>query len=163
MGNGYTFYIIQKCRLCPSEYTCAEYIFGYTDTLPNPLIPRRKTHTEIMLKSKNTRTVILYIYLNFVLVSSVEDWKWASDYETKWVITTREQRTQRIRRFEHQPQMELSLRHEYENQPHVNWMPQERPEWLLFEIEMNLSIRRIQVRPIFDKIRYFVVMKVLWI
>lgn len=61
------------------------------------------------------------------------------------VMTTREQRTQRIRRFEHQPQMELLLRRERANEPHSIWKPHERPEWLLFEIEMDLSIRCIQV------------------
>lgn len=69
------------------------------------------------------------------------------------VMTTREQRIHRIERFEHQRQMELMLRREHENLPHDNWMPHERPEWLLFEIEMDLSIRSIQVKkfaPIFN-------------
>lgn len=61
------------------------------------------------------------------------------------VMTTREQRTQRIKRYEHQPQMELLLRRERANEPHSIWKPYERPEWLLFEIEMDLSIRCIQV------------------
>lgn len=35
---------------------------------------------------------------------------------------------------------------EEENKPHVNWKPCERPEWLIFEIEQNLTIRKIQIK-----------------
>lgn len=35
-------------------------------------------------------------------------------------------------------------RHEI-HEPYTNWSPREYPEWLLFEIEQNLTIRRIQI------------------
>lgn len=40
---------------------------------------------------------------------------------------------------------DLAATRESENKPHTNWRPCEYPEWLLFEIEQNLTIRRIQI------------------
>lgn len=40
---------------------------------------------------------------------------------------------------------DLAAARESENRPHMNWKPCEYPEWLLFEIEQNLTIRRIQI------------------
>jgi len=37
------------------------------------------------------------------------------------------------------------LSREQENPGHENWIPAEHPEWLLFEIEMNLMIRAVQI------------------
>ncbi|KAJ6646166.1 hypothetical protein Bhyg_01377, partial [Pseudolycoriella hygida] len=71
--------------------------------------------------------------------------------ELKWVIgafavtLAHEQRADRIRSYENQPQMIAALQLERENEPHSNWFPVEYPEWLLFEIEQNLSVRRIQI------------------
>lgn len=39
----------------------------------------------------------------------------------------------------------MTVRYEYKNMPYSNWSPHERPEWLLFEIEMDLNIQRNQV------------------
>lgn len=55
---------------------------------------------------------------------------------------TREQRENRIRGL---PQSSAAAQKENENEPYVNWSPCEYPEWLLFEIEQNVTIRRIQI------------------
>lgn len=58
-----------------------------------------------------------------------------------------ELRAGRIAIFRDQlPQMEVALRREEESQPFENWSPADYPEWLLFEIEMNVTIRRIQIQ-----------------
>lgn len=56
-----------------------------------------------------------------------------------------EQRSQRIEIYKHNPQLKPALDREVENEPHINWKPSEYPEWLLFEIEQNLTIRRVQI------------------
>lgn len=68
-------------------------------------------------------------------------------------MTCREQRTKRIARFQNQPHMESALRREQENALHHNWQPHQHPDWLLFQIEMDLSIRTVQVSADFDRIR----------
>lgn len=62
------------------------------------------------------------------------------------VTLTHEQRDRRISMFEQQPQMLVALEREQETQPHSNWRPCEHPEWILFEIEQNISIRPIQIK-----------------
>ncbi|XP_031621557.1 uncharacterized protein LOC116339677 [Contarinia nasturtii] len=57
----------------------------------------------------------------------------------------KEQRQKRIEIFSQDPQLKPAYEREIENDPHVNWKPHQRPEWLLFEIEQNLTIRRIQI------------------
>lgn len=54
-----------------------------------------------------------------------------------------EQRIKRIEIYSQQDQFRMEK--ETENQPHVNWKPCDFPEWLLFEIEQNLTIRGVQV------------------
>lgn len=72
------------------------------------------------------------------------------------VVTCREQRELRNARYEQQTQMEVAHRREQENPLHENWQPHEHPEWLLFQIEMDLSIRNMQVTiRIFDFSREF--------
>lgn len=61
------------------------------------------------------------------------------------VMTCREQFALRTARYLSQTQMEGALRSQQENPLHSNWRPHEHPEWLLFEIEMDLSIRIMQV------------------
>lgn len=56
-----------------------------------------------------------------------------------------EQRDRRIESYKKQAQMQPVMEQELENEPHVNWKPCDYPEWLLFEIEQNLTIRRIQI------------------
>lgn len=41
--------------------------------------------------------------------------------------------------------MKAALEQEQVNEPHTNWLPSEHPEWLLFEIEQDLTIRPIQI------------------
>lgn len=57
----------------------------------------------------------------------------------------REQRKNRIAYYSKRPELQAALDREQNNVPHVNWKPYEYPEWLLFEIEQNLTIRRIQI------------------
>ncbi|XP_031624364.1 uncharacterized protein LOC116341417 [Contarinia nasturtii] len=72
------------------------------------------------------------------------------DHRLKMVIgalaitIAKEQREQRIERLKDRPQSKPAFDREMENKPYINWKPSERPEWLLFEIEQNLTIRRIQ-------------------
>lgn len=56
-----------------------------------------------------------------------------------------EQRQKRIKTYEKQSKLKAALNRELENQPFSNWLPCEYPQWLLFEIEQNLTIRRIQI------------------
>lgn len=63
-----------------------------------------------------------------------------------WALAiAKEHRLNRISIYFDQPQLKPALERELENEPYVNWKPNERPEWLLFEIEQNLTIRRIQI------------------
>ncbi|XP_031632913.1 uncharacterized protein LOC116346822 [Contarinia nasturtii] len=63
-----------------------------------------------------------------------------------WAISiVHEQREQRIERYSQRPELKYEMEIENDNKPHVNWKPHERPEWLIFEIEQNLTIRRIQI------------------
>lgn len=61
------------------------------------------------------------------------------------VTIAHEQRQNRIAIYSQHDHLKGALDREEQNQPHINWNPSEYPEWLLFEIEQNLSIRRIQV------------------
>lgn len=62
------------------------------------------------------------------------------------VLFSLDQRAARLKNLEQQqPQMEVALRREKEEIPFLNWLPCSYPQWLLFEIEMNLTIRRIQI------------------
>lgn len=62
------------------------------------------------------------------------------------VLFSLDQRAVRLKKLEQQqPQMEVALRREKEENPFCNWLPCIYPQWLLFEIEMNLTIRRIQI------------------
>lgn len=65
-----------------------------------------------------------------------------------WAITiVHEQRQKRIDSYtEHADLQSAELDAELENRPHEGWEPCKRPEWLLFEIEQNLTIRRIQIK-----------------
>ncbi|KAG4065067.1 hypothetical protein HA402_007464 [Bradysia odoriphaga] len=61
------------------------------------------------------------------------------------VQIVREQRDRRIRIYAQQPEMNVALDKELKNEPHTNWLPFEYPEWLIFEIEQNVTIRPIQI------------------
>lgn len=61
------------------------------------------------------------------------------------IVITREQRELRIEAYKQRSDLRAALEKEETNQPHENWLPREYPEWLLFEIEQNLTIRRIQI------------------
>ncbi|XP_031637089.1 uncharacterized protein LOC116349684 [Contarinia nasturtii] len=61
------------------------------------------------------------------------------------VTIVHEQRQKRIALYSQQDHLKGALTREMQNEPHVNWKPCEYPEWVLFEIEQNLMIRRIQV------------------
>lgn len=62
------------------------------------------------------------------------------------VLFSLDQRAARLTSLEQQqPQMEIALRREREEIPFSNWLPCVYPQWLLFEIEMNVTIRRIQI------------------
>lgn len=56
-----------------------------------------------------------------------------------------EQRFNRISTYWQKSHKESTLEREIENTPYENWKPNEYPEWLLFEIEQNVTIRRIQI------------------
>lgn len=63
------------------------------------------------------------------------------------VLFSLDQRAARLENLElQQPQMEVALRREKEEIPFSNWLPCDYPQWLLFEIENNLTIRRIQIK-----------------
>lgn len=79
------------------------------------------------------------------LLSSQTDDRLKSIIGAFAITLMHEQRLRRIANFEQQPQMIVALEREKETEPHSNWLPREYPEWLLFEIEQNISIRRIQV------------------
>lgn len=61
------------------------------------------------------------------------------------IAIAQEQRQNRIKALTNQEQLKPDLDKEEENQPYINWKPCEYPEWLIFEIEQNLTIRRIQI------------------
>ncbi|XP_055297736.1 uncharacterized protein LOC129566134 [Sitodiplosis mosellana] len=64
-----------------------------------------------------------------------------------WAVTiAREQRDKRIEHYSQRPDLKADMDREFENVPHVNWKPSERPEWLIFEVEQNLTIREIQIK-----------------
>lgn len=56
-----------------------------------------------------------------------------------------EQREDRIHELSKRPELKATFDKERLNEPYENWSPHEYPEWLLFEIEQNLTIRRIQI------------------
>lgn len=91
------------------------------------------------------------MYPRLVITSVLQKLLHSTDYRLKWLIgafavtLALEQRRQRIATFELLPQMIVALEREKENELHSNWLPSEHPEWLLFEIEQNLGIRRIQI------------------
>ncbi|XP_055301272.1 uncharacterized protein LOC129567922 [Sitodiplosis mosellana] len=58
---------------------------------------------------------------------------------------TREQRESRIQAYSRRSDQQAALDREEKNEPHTNWSPYDYPEWLLFEIEQNVTIRRIQI------------------
>lgn len=61
-----------------------------------------------------------------------------------WAIEiAREQRRKRIELY--RSGSKAFFDKEMKNEPHTNWKPSDYPEWLLFEIEQNLTIRRIQI------------------
>lgn len=63
-----------------------------------------------------------------------------------WAVSiANEQRFNRISEYWRNSQLEPMLEKEIDNQPYANWKPNEYPEWLLFEIEQSLTIRRIQI------------------
>lgn len=63
-----------------------------------------------------------------------------------WAITiASEQRFDRMSMLWKQPQEKPSLDRELETTPYENWQPSKYPEWLLFEIEQNVTIRKIQI------------------
>lgn len=63
-----------------------------------------------------------------------------------WAIEiARQQRQKRIEMYERLHSQESFLDKEKKHKPHTNWKPNDYPEWLLFEIEQNLTIRRIQI------------------
>lgn len=56
-----------------------------------------------------------------------------------------EQRENRIEAYKRKPELKEKLDKEEQNIPYKNWIPREFPEWLLFEVEQNLTIRGIQI------------------
>lgn len=63
-----------------------------------------------------------------------------------WAISiASEQRFNRVSMLWKQPQEKPTLDRELETTPYENWKPNQYPEWLLFEIEQNVTIRRIQI------------------
>ena len=58
-----------------------------------------------------------------------------------WVV---EQHLERALHFSRHGQRE-EFERELSNRPHVNWTPSEHLPWLIFELEMNFTIREIQV------------------
>jgi len=72
------------------------------------------------------------------------------------VLLTMEQQATRIARYHKQYHNKegranrelhkLELLSELDNKGHENWIPSEKPEWLLFEIEMDLLVRKLQAQ-----------------
>lgn len=64
-----------------------------------------------------------------------------------WGLTiAQEQRKKRVEIYSNRPDLQPAMERELANEPHENWKPCERPEWLVFEIEQNLTIREIQIK-----------------
>lgn len=91
------------------------------------------------------------MYPRLAITSVLQRLIFSNDCRLKWLIgafavtLALEQRELRIATFEQLPQMAVALEREKENELHSNWLPFEYPEWLLFEIEQNVGIRRIQI------------------
>lgn len=66
------------------------------------------------------------------------------------VLLTVEQRSARCARYSmkgrESAQYQVELDAEQNNPGHENWNPSERPQWLLFEVEMDIMIRPIQAK-----------------
>lgn len=61
------------------------------------------------------------------------------------IALAREQRENRMQAYSQRSDRQAALDRERKNEPYTNWSPCDYPEWLLFEIEQNLTIRRIQI------------------
>lgn len=61
------------------------------------------------------------------------------------IALAREQREIRMQAYSQRSDRQAALDRETKNKPYTNWSPCDYPEWLLFEIEQNLTIRRIQI------------------
>ncbi len=79
------------------------------------------------------------------LLSSTQNPKLKSIICAVGVQTVSQQRQQRIANYSQKPEMKAALEQEEKYEPHTNWLPSEYPEWLLFEIEQDLTIRPIQI------------------
>ncbi|CAL8134406.1 unnamed protein product [Orchesella dallaii] len=63
------------------------------------------------------------------------------------VLFTHLRRLNRIIYFERDPKTySVELERETTNKPFENWSPEEYPEWLLLELELDVTIRAVQVR-----------------
>ncbi|KAJ6635827.1 hypothetical protein Bhyg_14413, partial [Pseudolycoriella hygida] len=88
------------------------------------------------------------VVLNLVLpklLSSTQNPKLKSIICAVGMQIVHQQREQRIQLYSEKPEMKAALEQELQNEPHTNWSPYEYPEWLLFEIEQDLTIRPIQI------------------
>lgn len=64
-----------------------------------------------------------------------------------WAVTiAHEQREKRITMYSKRPELQATMEREIENKLHANWKPHKRPEWLIFEVEQNVTIREIQIK-----------------
>lgn len=60
------------------------------------------------------------------------------------ITIAKENREKRINALKQHAELKATWEREIENEPYQNWKPCDYPEWLLFEIEQDLTIRRIQ-------------------
>lgn len=80
------------------------------------------------------------------LLSSTQDAKLKAITCALGVQIVHEQRKRRIAMYSQKPEMKAAFEQELEHEPHTNWLPYEYPEWLLFEIEQDITIRPIQIK-----------------
>ncbi|XP_031623226.1 uncharacterized protein LOC116340729 [Contarinia nasturtii] len=143
------------------DVNLAEEIFCREETDPMP--PLNRTTAEwwnvfrnIVTSTRAEHLINASLYPHFVpslvLSTLVSVNKLSQNSDLRSVIgalavtMAHEQREKRIQMYEKQPQMKAALDRELENEPQTNWSAIKYPEWLLFEIEQNLTIRPIQIK-----------------
>lgn len=110
------------------------------------LISKSLDYAEIWPKNKNFSMVLRY------LIFPIEENILIDAKEFKYLVIALGElvslRNRLIRCIKYAKEGELKineLRREIESEPFKNWSPKENPEWLLLELDMNITIRESQV------------------
>lgn len=91
---------------------------------------------EAGLYSRTVPTLVLPM-----LISNETDERLKAIIGALALTIAKEQRIKRIEILSQEENLKPAYDREIENEPHINWHPQERPEWLLFEIEVWIIFR----------------------